>query len=1210
MRSYAPTGNKLSQSADNPVQKRPIIANLCWAASRQLKRIDVRLVLALVSLSLFGSAPAWASEAEERQSIDVLFIGPGSPKYGASYWANFQAASAEDGIQAHAIPKQGKIDYDLFTDAFLRQFHVVVFCGLPDVDEGAPAPKKRKMAAFRDRLDAYHRAGGGLMWVPEGHMHQAVYWNDVVGERYDAQSLEEKLYDAGKKVHINPYDNNNFFGYIWTTDIVEHPITEGVEGLLLPLVGQWSWPGTVPMKFGESWTVLVKGMPSTRAIGNAERFGLGKHDFKPDIKGSYDSSPEIVGIRELDGGASRMMVFPFYGTHTWRNFGHKSGIDAMMLDGYGVHSSHAYRLLTNSFKWLAQPALATGDFGGYSPPLDPKATIPEPLDWENAAFLENSWGGEMTWWNDQTQQDTELSSLFTPNGRAFKGIIGARTTASDGQGSVADYVKIAKKQGLSFVVFLEKLEDLDDAGYQQLVAECRAASDESFAAIPGYLYRDLSGLQLYVFGKGVEQLPSPENLTDDRRVKVPSRFFFQYGKETATGMAELGKMELDPNWVWHLTCVAPYAYRGTTRVDDGLEEFLSLEARGHRYAPNALVEVTSPAEMKAAIREGAMLTVVHDETLASGLQTLTLRAEGPHPVRAYITSGPEIQRWGAINPIGHPFFAGKQRARFALDVSSEVGIADVKIINANTGLTLRHFKPGGSKTFSCSIDETHKAQWHLVPIITDVAGNSAVGGVLMTYQDGNRFWMMGERFFGMHHSLGWDKERQKLLSAAGWCKTWGKTWGNNKTGRWPGIPRGQERKIVGIDGAKMRKSSSFILPRVTTSLGTEPVVPAYMFHPRLSSFDVSIMDYDGSNHFLVDKRVEYPKNKGGFWPIADPQTPTTFVDIQARSMAVRARKEADISASIHSFTFTFKQDVILEEIALGGYALNGQQPTYHSLSEGAGDDAWVVDADEKALRNASMPAGGYLQSGKLNQGAMGLINLGSEPVSCAIGANDATFFYDGDNRKMKAGDRIEIRFLAFEGADDLPTTNEWIRKFISDFGIGMDKPGYPFALQQGKLVCNQYIMTIEPEEGGAIIDFDQYELPHNLLVSVDGFEANAVTGRYDIERKQLMILPVLEGKATTSVNLNLGDTKLYMGELIRCDNADAQLSCVQDGVDKLLVEAHNPTEEPLTVRLSAAPGFKPLEGFDRVVALPPFSSEKIAIPTIRGTLVNEPYQGD
>ena len=172
------------------------------------------------------------------------------------------------------------------------------------------------------------------------------------------------------------------------------------------------------------------------------------------------------------------------------------------------------------------------------------------------------------------------------------------------------------------------------------------------------------------------------------------------------------------------------------------------------------------------------------------------------------------------------------------------------------------------------------------------------------------------------------------------------------------------------------------------------------------------------------------------------------------------------------------------------------------------------------------------------------------------------------------------------------------------------RPAYDYTLSQGKLREVNYTMNLSPENGGASVKVKKYDLPHDLLLKVDGMPGNAIAGRYDPDRKQLLILPVYENTATTSINTTLGDTRLYVGELFHCDDDKVILSCVQDGADKFLLEVHNPTDGAKTVKLGAVPGFTPLAGLDKTVTVSPYSSVKLALQASTGTLIDAAYQGD
>jgi hypothetical protein len=719
------------------------------------------------------------------------------------------------------------------------------------------------------------------------------------------------------------------------------------------------------------------------------------------------------------------------------------------------------------------------------------------------------------------------------------------------------------------------------------------------------MYRDTGGNLHYAYN--VDRLPLPENMTPDRKVKIPAKIVDQFGWTNGQGLAELGKIKVDLAFLYLFTAVSPYVYENGYLVDSGLAKYCYSEGLGHQYAPLSLTIVKSLDELASAAKL-AHITVMHAEKLKQLYECLGRNAQHPHPV--YITNGPLITRWGALNPLGHPQWPGKQRVRFTLEVSSEAGISEVKILDAAENRILRLFRPNGAKTFSCSIDDTHKQQWVLIPIITDVNGRTAIGASIATYQDGNRIWMMGDRLMGMNHVMGWDAKRQKLMHMAGWIGgvQWSKPY-NIGAGAYPTNPRDEELKIQGIDGGAVHPSAIDIEPSVTTDSGSEPKVGAFRFKPSLASFDCAVMDYIGDAQFLVNKRNE-PTASGGWWETPDPQIPNEIADISGRSTAVRARHLSPVAAGIHDLTITFKRDAKLARIKIAGMRTGGEKINpLVMIKDREGEYAWLINSGDKFNRHGTMETGGYLFPSNYRGGAVGVINLGPQPIDYDCGGMSSQIYVAGEGRQVKAGEQIKVRFITFMRAWQDQTNSQWLKKFIADYGIGC-KPGYSYEVSQGKLAGIDYVIDLEAEKGGAVLEVKKYDLPHNLLVRVSGIPANAVAGRYDLARKQLLILPVFEETALTSINTTLGDTKLYIGELFRCDSRDVLMSCTQDGADKLLLEIHNPTDKALKIKLSAVPGFAALAGLDKTVDIPPFSSVKPELPVAAGSLKDKPYDGD
>ncbi len=1127
------------------------------------------------------AAPAAAAAEGGDAPVDVLMIGQYSGRQGDIATPRFQAACAAQGIRFSLGPGSA-LDYNQYTSEFLKKFQVVIFNDLPS--EKAYNPRHatpEQIAAFRERLDAFYHSGGGIIWSPVSIGHHGTYWNEVVGTRYDAQSLEEAIQDPDKKLSVNSMSGGfkAITGYIWTTNITPHPVSDGVRGLFLPLTGDHSWPGTVPMKFGKSWTTLIRGMDSTSTMGNAAALGSGHGEFKPEVKGSYAAAPEIVGVRESVNGSGRMMVFPFFPAHTWLNQGNSVMQDAMMVNGCDGHPSDGMKLFVNACKWLGAPAQKAG-MGGYVPPPERKPTTGfGPMDWTKMKFPDHSWGSGTATWR--------------------KGIIGARTALSDGQGTVKEYVAEGKKLGLSYIIFLENLEKIDDARYAKLVAECKQNSDGELVALPGYLFRDQVNTLYYAFD--TELLPAPENMTTDRRVKSAAtiREADTAGGYIPGGIAELGKMKLDPWYATYFASLSPYTYDNGKLVDDGFSVYLSLQGRMHEHPPISLTVVRSPDALAKTVR-GAHLTSLHLENLSERdlKETLGLRSHYAD-LDNVVSNGPEILRWGAINKQGNPYGAGRQRMRIELEARSADGLAEVKILEAKTGQVFRDFKPRGEKTFSCAVDETFTDERYFVPLVTDMKGHTALGGTLVTWDNANALVPYRDNNDCGHGTAGWDESHQ-YRDFEGWTEGWHK-YGYGAIDAPPNT-HPEDLHIFGIDGGNISGSHCASTPVVITDTAREPKFCAYTWGTFLMSFDYSVKDYIGKFQF---EKLTYPTN------FTEPPVPMETADILVRCSAVRGRYHAPFAANVHQVFVTFKKDCQLKQIDLcKGWRSFDWGPPVVLYKDGAGEGLLTSKDGKTPGRTGLLNPGDYVFLANDRAGACGVINLGPQILNYAAG-NTIHVYIDGGNRPVKAGEKLSAQYLVFTKPwGDDQTKSDWLKKFIADYAIGGGKPGYQYEVTQGKLKDINYEMNLESENGGAVLAIKKYDLPHNLLVNVNGMAANALAGRYDLDKKQLLILPVFENTATTSVNTTLGDTRLYVGELFHCDDTEVLLSCIQDGADKLQLEVHNPTDKPKTVKLTGIPGFAPLSALNQTLQVAPCSSVKLPLPAAVGLLDYAAYQGD
>ena len=86
---------------------------------------------------------------------------------------------------------------------------------------------------------------------------------------------------------------------------------------------------------------------------------------------------------------------------------------------------------------------------------------------------------------------------------ALPGAIGAHSAASSGRGTVEDWVRQAKAQGLAYLVFLEEFAKLPKEKFEELKKECARLTTPEFAAIPGFTIDDEIGNHYFYFGPSV-----------------------------------------------------------------------------------------------------------------------------------------------------------------------------------------------------------------------------------------------------------------------------------------------------------------------------------------------------------------------------------------------------------------------------------------------------------------------------------------------------------------------------------------------------------------------------------------------------------------------------------------------------------------------------------------------------------------------------------
>ena len=98
-------------------------------------------------------------------------------------------------------------------------------------------------------------------------------------------------------------------------------------------------------------------------------------------------------------------------------------------------------------------------------------------------------------------------------------------------------------------------------------------------------------------------------------------------------------------------------------------------------------------------------------------------------------------------------------------------------------------------------------------------------------------------------------------------------------------------------------------------------------------------------------------------------------------------------------------------------------------------------------------------------------------------------------------------------------------------------------------------MDLAQQDGGAIVEIGKYDLPDPLPGAPVGGAEERGPRRIRSRHQTGVAAAVLRGTVTTSIETQLKDTRLYLGEWLSWDNAAVRVSLVSDGPDFAL-EAH------------------------------------------------------
>ena len=530
----------------------------------------------------------------------------------------------------------------------------------------------------------------------------------------------------------------------YTNQVAASPVSTGVRGIWYPVQRGYNAAHTMPLAVDSSWQVVVRAMPSARTVP----VDLIKSPYPAPLNALVRpqgvTAPPLFAIRQY--GAGRVALLS-----QWPTYSIGSGTKwlynrEVLSQGLGGKPSDFGRLLDNSLRWLAQPSLQSKTVGGYV--TAPQRLVPPNLQLQaKQGFQESVWKG------------ADPTLLQPPTGvTLFKGLIGAQTSRSGGQGTVADYAAAARAAGLDFLVFLEDFSNLDAAKLDELKADCAQSSDARLTLYAGYRMDNNIGNHMFLFGPGVVVPPS-------RVLTGANQKTLMLQGETAPGVfgvappatqdfllslsrsAQLGYYDFTHSGMgMRLADARLYSmiglrtYQNGQLVDDATSAYLTTAQSTISPAPAAINLVTSPAALSAAVTAGQGLTYAMARS-AGQLWADALGYTSQYSCPNVFTSdGPQILRWPGcvrVSTYGaESFVTGRTLMEAPIYVTSSKGLSEIQIFD---GANLyRRFKLNGETVFSTLLHLDGSIQRNLVLIAQDTSGGRAVSFARRNWKDGSR----------------------------------------------------------------------------------------------------------------------------------------------------------------------------------------------------------------------------------------------------------------------------------------------------------------------------------------------------------------------------------------------------------------------------------------------------------------------------------------
>ena len=1137
--------------------------------------------------------PTLAAYAEPAAKPAVLFTGA----YGGG--CGFQVA----GKLATAGFNLNGAQLGSLTPQLVGKYNVIVLAGLGQANADMTLPAK--LAQVHTTLRQYLEVGGGLLvFASFGQMATDKPPQDAFLQPLGLTPLlDEMPLDPDTGTVATSWN----IPFAYADHLTVSPVTAGMTGLWYPVpsyrIGAQNH--TIPFVADNSWTVVVCG-----GKGSQTKKGQLQQN-SPTDPGTYQSDVPLVAVKQV--GKGRIVYLGI--THEYLTGGNAmSTLEGIVLErGLKGQPSGGYTLLENCLRWLAEPSLASGAFGGGTMAtnmlVNPQKTV---------------FGAPYKWTDKVTFPAVEP---------AYPGVIGARTAYSSGKGTVDEWVAQAKAQGLAYLVFLEEFRQLSAEHFDKLKADCARLSTPDFSAIPGFTIDDEVGNHYFYFGT---TFPYPDRkfLSEDGTVfrardpEIDAKNPYVPGQLAMTALDyaySISSFKLTAgNYRYH--DAAPFAdffsdwdaaavitSDNGKVVENAAQDYLKLVGSGQGPLPLALDLMDDPARLGQAKwrtvlrfpREGGSLIGGGDIEQATKIRDYfdTWHFYPDNPAKIYVTSGPEIESWAYVGPRDYGgdndgnFVWQDYRWQLHGKVSSAVGLQEVTVYD---GVKLfRRYLPGGKNDFEFTLDLTHDRQHNLALVVNDTQGNTAVGGEQWDRNHRLEEVQCADRNNQLSYGYSSDKDgigtvlggNQTLATPIKRVATHISPSGTFKNDALLGAPA--------FDGGAGGEPE---LLETVSARGVTPPVPTPNVsesHRLLHTGDVNIGD-GVREHYFTDKIGVH-----NVWHTLWKTAPAEAYHVTRRNHFFQTNPDSPLAVFLWQIDITLLKDLPNQGFDVGLLTSHADRLWAFRGNDGTALAGTWEETERSASRWVNQPFGPGAYAAFLDSplgGAAVFPLTDGQAVSFHLPKHDnLRIWLPPANAPQKQGEtkRISLLILGIPRLTDatkqLPAAStEVVERFYHDFGLDGGKTGYTVQSAVGTVTGQRYLLEIDGAREQCFSGVLTGKLISSLPITVSGLHDHWSAYLYDRALKKARPLGMFEGKAWATVSLT-GRQELFIGHPITADDAAIMLQLTQSNEHAWSLEAHNPTDQPITTTLRKNLLFDPLQ-------TSPFSEEKVTIPT--GSSIN------